>query len=273
VTFTVSDGALPPVALPVVLRVKDVNRPPNFLLVGKLAVGEDPVELAATEGTALQAIVTAGDPDTDNTLTLTAANLPDGATLTDRGHGSGIFAWTPSHDQGDPAGPKSYDIPLTVADDRGGSDTMTLRVSVTDVNRPPAFLADTADQTVSRGYEDVRFGVDAADPDADTLTLSLAVAAAEAPDVPLDAAALGIAFTDDGHGHGDVLWLGEQQSVGTFLMTITARDAHGDPANTLEASQTVQVEVLDNAPPDLDVTIEPEPAPSTTTSGKLTVQN
>ncbi len=95
---------------------------------------------------------------------------------------------------------------------------------------------------------------------------SLAMAEA-APEVSLDHTAMGVVFTDDGQGGATFSWLRGVQQVGTYLATLTARDARGD---ALETSQTIRIEILDNAPPELDVTVE-QPAPTTTTSGKLTV--
>ena len=66
----------------------------------------------------------------------------------------------------------SYTVTLKVTDGRGGSDTITVTVNITDVNEKPAFTNST--DTI---YVDERIGINrpytATDPDGDTITYML----------------------------------------------------------------------------------------------------
>ena len=93
---------------------------------------DDPPELdpigdrTVDEGALLDFTVTASDPD-GTTPSLSAAALPDGATFTDNGNGTGDFGWTPGYDaaEGFP-----YNVTFTASDgDLEDSETISLTVN------------------------------------------------------------------------------------------------------------------------------------------------
>ena len=78
--------------------------------------------------------------------------------------GTGAFSWTPGYAQ---AGSHSVTFSVTDGED---SDSETIEITVSDVNRAPE-LGAIGDQTVSEGSS-LSFTVSATDADGDTLTYS-----------------------------------------------------------------------------------------------------
>jgi len=116
------------------------------------------------ENAALAFIVVATDDDGD-VLTYSATGLPTGATLD---AATGAFAWTPSYTQ---AG--VYTVVFTANDGTENSNTLTVTITVNDVNRTPTISLNPAGPfTVAEGQL-LKFDVVASDLDTDnTLTLS-----------------------------------------------------------------------------------------------------
>ncbi len=91
-TIEVQDSGLPPD-----IAIKDLsiaiqlpaNVPPELTPIGNKIVNEEEL---------LQFTVTATDSDGDS-LSLSCTNIPPGATFTDNGNGTGLFSWTPTHEQ------------------------------------------------------------------------------------------------------------------------------------------------------------------------------
>lgn len=81
----------------------------------------------STVGQLLQFTVSATDPDSDP-ITLSATNLPTGANFTDNGNGTGTFSWTPTANQ-----VGTFQVTFTVSDNRGGTDSVTIQITVHDV--------------------------------------------------------------------------------------------------------------------------------------------
>jgi hypothetical protein len=138
------------------ITVNDVNRAPVFT---------DSTSRSINEGQALSFQLQAGDPD-GTPVRFVSANLPTGATLTL----AGAFSWTPSYQQAN-----SYGIPFIARDSSNPavvlSDTATIRITVNNVNRPPAFTSTAITAaTEGIGYS---YSVNATDPDSDPLTYSL----------------------------------------------------------------------------------------------------
>lgn len=71
------------------ITVNDVNRAPELSPIGDKVVDENQ---------SLSFTVSASDPD-GTTPSVTASNLPQGASFADKGHGTGLFSWTPTHEQ------------------------------------------------------------------------------------------------------------------------------------------------------------------------------
>ena len=150
VIVTVSDGELSD-SCQVTIIINNVNRPPALALIGDKSVDE--AELLTFE-------VTASDSDTEDTISYTVRNLPEGA-----GFVSPAFNWTPGYDQ---AG--SYSVAFIATDSYGDSDSEMMTITVNNVNRPPV-LDPIADITVNE-KETITITPTATDPDEDSLTFS-----------------------------------------------------------------------------------------------------
>jgi len=141
------------------VKVQDVNRNPEFREVNDIIVNAgDNVEFE----------VQADDLDGDDLrLRYTVEDLPPGGTF-GQGADQG-FTWTPQIDQ-----VGTYEMTFIVSDAFGGSDTMTVRITVVDGtggDYPPIF-DEIPDQEGDEGQE-LTFAVTATDQDAeDILTYS-----------------------------------------------------------------------------------------------------
>jgi len=113
VTFTASDSQLS-VNETVALAIADVDRAP---------VVAPPQAVNVLEGTPIQLVVHAADPD-GTAVALSAAGLPEGATFADHGDGTGSFAWTPA-----PGAHGAY-APSFTATSNGLSGSATLGLTV-----------------------------------------------------------------------------------------------------------------------------------------------
>ncbi len=119
----------------------------------------DPIgNQTVAEGQPLEFAVTASDPNGGDVLTLSASNLPLGATFE---AATGVFSWTPGYDQ---AG--NYEnVEFSVVDngDPIEVDVELITITVGDVNRAPVFVA-IGPKDISEN-ETLTFAVQARDPD------------------------------------------------------------------------------------------------------------
>lgn len=121
-TFKVNDGMVDSAPATVNITINPVNDPPVVLVPGAQMVDE---------GAQLQFTVTASDVDAGQTLTLSAPNLPTGATFD---LATGLFKWTPAFDQ-----MGVYNLNFTATDNGTPplSDTKTVTITVKDARRAP----------------------------------------------------------------------------------------------------------------------------------------
>ncbi len=124
-----------------------VNDPPQFVAINPQTV---------IEGDSLHFRVTASDPD-GTIPALSALNLPTNSVFEDNGDGTGDFSFTPTYAQ---AG--SY-YPKFVATDGFEDDTITVTITVQNVNLPPT-MDEIADKEVDEG-QTLSFYVFSDDPD------------------------------------------------------------------------------------------------------------
>ena len=188
VRFIASDGKGGEAAEAVRLEISDVDRPPT---VDRL------LDRRVAEGSTLQVEVSASDPDREP-VALEAELLPAGAEFDPA---SRSMRWTPSFDQ---AG--EYEARF-VARARQLTGTGTVRITVTDVNRPPSIEAVEA-LAIDEGQE-LKIPIVASDPDGDALELS-AVTLPEGAE--LDAAA------------GEVRWTPGFDAAGEHPFAVGASD-------------------------------------------------
>ena len=207
------------------LTVLQVNRAPVLAEIGAQQT---------SEGVLLEFSASASDPDSEDSVALSASNLPTGADFIDAGAGAASFSWTPDFDQG------GNFLVLVSATDNGVpvlADSEEVLLTVGDINRPPTFAAVGAQQ-VDVG-ETLSFNVQASDLDTeDTLTISAS---------PLPA---GANFVLNSGGDGNLEWTPTSGQEGNFEITFTVVD-DGDPV--LSDTLMVVVSVGDvNQPPEID---------------------
>lgn len=132
-TFLVNDGSADSLPATVTITVRPVNDPPVLTV---------PAAQTVNEGQLLQFAVSAVDPDTNQTISITATGLPEIATFVVAPTGGGMqFRWTPNFNQ---AG--TYTVSFKATDDANpaASDTKEVRITVNDVST----LAVPSAQTV-----------------------------------------------------------------------------------------------------------------------------
>jgi len=195
-----------------------VNRPPVMDEIGSWEV---------EEGETLEFMISASDPDADNTLDFTANNLPMGAVFDPI---SRFFEWeTGFGDEG------VYRVLFRVIDDGNPplSDSEEVTIAVGDVNRPPE-LDPIADLTVDEG-DLIEFQLNAEDPDEDDILFS----AAGLPD--------GAVFDSE---DGIFNWPTTFEDAGNYQVVFTANDDGSPP---LGDTAEVRITVGDiNRPPRFD---------------------
>jgi uncharacterized protein (TIGR03437 family) len=166
ITFTATRG----VTGSKVVRINVVNvcRPPVLTVPTTTVTG--------SEGQALTFNVSAVDPDTGETLTLTATNLPVGATFpvatSTNGTVQQAFNWTPEFNQ---AG--NYTATFSVTDNCSPTqrnDVKNVTISIADVNRAPFADPKTGNNRfVTAENTPIAVLLTGSDPDADTITYAI----------------------------------------------------------------------------------------------------
>ena len=188
-----------------------------------------PVEghYSVAEGSTLTIVVSAIDPDTTDSLTVSVTSLlPAGATFE-----SGTFSWTPDFNQ---AG--SHEVTFE-ASDTGGTASETITIEVQNVNRPPV-LDPIGNKAVDEGVE-LTFLVTALDPDGDTVTI-------KAKDLPS-----GATFTPElTPGTWNFTWTPGFGQAGSYTVTFNATDpsdAVDEETITISVGNTITITVNDDA--------------------------
>jgi len=189
--------------------IDDTHTDPIFIQVyeaGNQSPVFDPVpEDTVVEGSTLTLIITAVDPD-GTIPTLIAENLPENASFTDNGDGTGTISFDPSYVQSG-----TYYVDIT-ADDGEDAVTITVTIIVEEAGNQAPVLADIDPQETTE-MRTLTFDVSASDVDLDIPILS-------ATDVPG-----GASFTDNLDGTGTFLWTTNNFDAGIYDVTITATDA------------------------------------------------
>ncbi|UCE67266.1 MAG: hypothetical protein JSU85_04435, partial [Candidatus Zixiibacteriota bacterium] len=116
------------------------------------------------EGAHLDVRVTATDPDSGDTVVLSAENMPANASFTDSTGGIGGLVFNPDYSQSG-----FYQIQIIAADQGGMSDTQLVDITVTNVDLPPVIDPITPPTLGEGDHLDLR--ITASDPDGDAVTL------------------------------------------------------------------------------------------------------
>ena len=198
------------------ITVGEANRPPEI---------SSSAPASGSEGSLYGYDVQASDPDGD-ALTYSLTTSPAGMTIDSA---TGLTQWTPDYDQ---AG--EHPVEVLVEDGKGGRDTQSWTINVTDTNRAPEITS--AAPTSGSEADPYTYDVEATDPDGDTLTYRLTTSPAG---MTIGSAAGLIAWTPDYGQAGDhaVEVLVEDGKGGrdTQSWTITVGEANRAPEITSAA--------------------------------------
>ncbi len=194
--FIVSDPAGLTAEQNAVITVSDVNRVPVLNAVANMEVNENQE---------LRISLVGSDEDTDNTLTFSGDNLPDGANLNSS---SGELTWKPTYAQ---AG--DYSVTFNLSD---GKETVsqTAEIKVNNVNRVPE-ISGSSSETVEAGSA-LQVQFNGSDPDDDKLTF-------ECGNLPSGA--------DFDSNSGQFSWIPSEDQVGEYALVVKVSDGT-DEAST-----------------------------------------
>lgn len=213
-TFVTNDGKADSPAATVAITVRPVNDPPVLTV---------PIAQSVNEGQQLQFAVSASDPDTGQTVVITATGLPEGATFTPAAAGGGMqFRWTPNFNQ---AG--AYTVSFKATDNGSPvlSETKDVRITVNDVSTlsvPPAQTVNELQQLV--------FDVAASSGATGPVTITVA-------EVPA-----GATVTSPAVNSTQFKWTPGIAQAGSY--TVTFRATINSPTPITE-TRTVQISVVD----------------------------
>ncbi len=189
--------------------IADTHTNPIFIQVYE-AGNQSPIfnpvpEDTVVEGNTMNLIITAVDPDA-SIPTLSAENLPENATFTDNGDGTGTISFNPSFVQN---GIYYVDI---IADDGEFIVTITVTIVVEEAGNQAPVLGTVIAQATSE-MKLLTFDISATDVDLDIPILT-------ATDVPA-----GANFTDNLDGTGTFTWQTDNFDAGIYDVTFFATDA------------------------------------------------
>ena len=204
------------------LTIEETNVPPTFV---EGAAATRSVTENTTSGNDIGSPVSASDDDMDD-LTYSLSGTDDASFRI--GHLTGQIRTRASLDF---ETKNSFKVTVTADDGNGGSDSIDVTITVTDVNEKPAVEPPPiAHQSITAGvFREISLQGKFSDPDGDTLTYTaatsrptIATASVNASDNTLTLAAL---------------------STGTATITVTAADRPSGQAGRLTAEQTFTVTV------------------------------
>ncbi|MBU1318841.1 MAG: tandem-95 repeat protein, partial [candidate division Zixibacteria bacterium] len=194
VRFIASDGVLADTEI-VAITVNHINLPPIIDPIGPRAV---------VEGANLNFTLTSSDPD-GTTPQLSAETVPENATFTDNGDGTGTFDFNPVFTQ------SAIYLVTFIASDGVLADTEAVVITVYESGNQAPIFAATSPQSVDEG-SNLNFSVSAVDPDGTIPILT-------AENVPANAT-----FTVHGNGSGTLDFNPDFTQSGPYNVRFIASD-------------------------------------------------
>ncbi len=249
VTVNADDNNGGTATIDVTITVTDVNEPPEF--DSATATREVPENTEA--GGNIGVPVTATDPDTGNTPAYTLEGAD--ADSFDIDSASGQIQTKPGVTY-DHESKSSYSVTVNADDNNGGTATIDVTITVTDVNEPPEFSVETASRTIAENTTTgVAIGdpVTATDPDNDTPAYTLEGADLDSFDID---SASGQIQTKPGVAY-------DHESKSSYSVTVKADDNNGGTA-TIDV--TITVTDVDE-PPEFDSATATREVPENTEAG------
>jgi hypothetical protein len=178
-----------------------------------------------TEGDTLEFRVSAKDPDQDS-IGLSAENMPTNSSFTDSGDGAGSFAFAPGFTQAD-----TYYVTI-IASDGSLSDSEVVEIVVAEAGNQPPVLDSIGPRSVMEG-DTLEFAIHASDVDLDSIILDTLNAPSNA------------AFVDSGNGGGSFTFTPDFTQADTYYVNFIAEDTVG-----ATDSEVVEIVVYNvNRPP------------------------
>ncbi|RKX26504.1 MAG: hypothetical protein DRP45_03395, partial [Candidatus Zixiibacteriota bacterium] len=216
ITFYATDGVDTDSEL-VTITVNNVNRAPVLATIGPLFV---------TEGSNLNELITASDPD-GTPLIMTISSVPPNATFTDNGNGTANFDFNPDYTQSDIISLTFY------VNDGAAIDSELVFVTINEAGNQSPELDPIGQQFVVEGTTD-GFTVTSSDPEGVVPSLTTSA-------LPTNAT-----FIDNGDGTGDFSFSPDFTQSGDHLITFYATD---DSSAVVSELVTVTVTEAGNQAP------------------------
>ena len=220
-------SALSTPATTMTVNVTEVNDAPVF------TAGTTFVQSYAENGSgAVSVDVTVTDADLTDSATYTLSGGADQARFAITSGGVLTFQASPNFEAPtDADGNNTYVVDITVADGRGGTDVITVTVTVTNLNEAPV-LSVGATESVSVG-DGVTAVMDLNATDAEGDSLTFTKSGVDAGDFALDAAT-GVLTFDPAPSHVSPQ---DADTNNVYLVTVTVSD--GNATDTVDLTVTV----------------------------------
>ncbi|RKU05536.1 hypothetical protein C6503_27085 [Candidatus Poribacteria bacterium] len=218
VTVSVSDGNGGTDSIPVTISVSNVNEAPNFT-EGSSATRSVAENTAAGEN--IGEPVTATDPENDTlTYTLSGTDAASFSIISTTGQLQTRAALDYERL------PNAYSVTVSASDDNGGSDSITVTISVTDANDAPRFPADSTSFFVvenAASGENISVKIGPIDDDEDMFTFTLGGD---------DASSFSIVSTSGSLGYTEYVQLQTRAALdyeekNSYSVTISVSDGNG----------------------------------------------
>ena len=232
VKVSVSDGKGGSDSITVTINVTDVNETPanNAPIFAEGTSTTRSIAENIASGTNIGTPVAATDQDND-VLTYTLSGTDAGSFSIVSTSGQLQTSAALDHETDD-----SYSVTVSVSDSKGGTDSITVAISVTDANDAPVFTdGDSATRSIAENTAaetNIGTAVAATDQDGDTLTYTLS---------GTDAAAFGIVSTS---GQLQTKAALDYETKNAYSVTVTASD--GTLTDTIDI--TINVTNVNEAP-------------------------
>jgi len=230
----------------------------TFSVVNSAPVLTAPVntDQSVSEGVAISIPVTATDADGASDITYNAPTLPAGIPASAWNVATHTLNWTPGFDQ---SSVTAYPVVFSVTDGSGATVSVTVNITVNNVNRAPVLALNPTDLTYLKSEgQTLTIGLTGSDADV-TIGDGDALTFAVSPSTVANAVLTGTGNTRT------FTWPIGYDQAGSYTFTFTVTDSHGEVD-----TKTVNVTVSNvNNPPSFTVTGAAQMSNSSLVGGHL----